>query len=175
MFPAFQVAHHKSQPGPASSLDLWACGAAHELRLGHVMRGSKRVSALAAGPSQAPLGVRPPLAWLGLYWLYHAKEKMSSRRMACSVIGTRIRRVHSLHLQGGESLHEYGKAHDRAREVIDLDARGDFNRRLLVFRLVEARPCARVKAVVASALDWIRADLTRFDQPRGKGMTFSEP
>ena len=47
--------------------------------------------------------------------------------------------------------------------------------RLLVFRRVEARPCARVKAVVASAMDWIRALLTRFDQPRGKAMTCSEP
>ena len=62
---------------------------------------------------------------------------------------------------------------DVTRALRGHDARGDFNRRLLVFRRVEARPCARVKAVVASAMDWIRALLTRFDQPRGKAMTFS--
>ncbi len=45
------------------------------------------------------LGVLPPSAWLGLCSLNHARYTVSSRRMASSASGTRIRRVHSFFVE----------------------------------------------------------------------------
>ena len=45
------------------------------------------------------LGVLPLSAWLGLCSLNHARYTVSSRRMASSASGTRIRRVHSFFIE----------------------------------------------------------------------------